>query len=151
MAAVEVQKSVALNYEPISFGTTQYPPVTNIRPSSRETVRLENETAQSLLEKPISKPIASILESILSPTPLVDGVKEEEKYGNSGDKFIGIGRTLVNGFETFSNFLNAVVDVRTYIFTYELDIELFDSLEKLGCLWLSRSLWLLISDVKLEG
>ncbi|KAK9297072.1 hypothetical protein QLX08_009092 [Tetragonisca angustula] len=110
VAAVEVQKSVALNCEPISFGTTQYPPVTNIRPSSRETVRLENETAQSLLEKPISKPIASILESILSPTPLVDGVKEEEKYGNSGDKFIGIGRTLVNGFETFSNFLNAVVD-----------------------------------------
>ncbi|XP_043527877.1 uncharacterized protein LOC122538134 isoform X2 [Frieseomelitta varia] len=110
VAAVEVQKSVALNYEPISFETTQYPPVTNIRPNSRETVRLENETAQSFLEKPISKPVASILESILSPTPLVDGVKEEEKYGNSGDKFIGIGRTLVNGFETFSNFLNAVVD-----------------------------------------
>ena len=115
---VEVQKSVALNYEPISLGTTQYPPVTNTRPSSRETVRLENETAQSLLEKPVSKPVASILESILGPTPLVDGIKEEEKYGNSGDKFIGIGRTLVNGFETFSNFLNAVVDVCIYSRVY---------------------------------
>ncbi|KAK1131092.1 hypothetical protein K0M31_017389 [Melipona bicolor] len=110
VAAVEVQKSVTLNYGPISSETTQYPPVTNVRPNSRETVRLENETAQSFFEKPVSKPGSSILESILSPTPLVDGLKEEEKYGNSGDKFIGIGQTLVNGFETFSNLLNAIID-----------------------------------------
>ncbi|XP_050582031.1 uncharacterized protein LOC126918325 [Bombus affinis] len=110
MATVVVQKSVALNYEPISSATTQYPPVTNTRPNARETVRLENENAQSLLEKPISKPIANVLESFLNPTPLVDGIREEEKYGNSGDKFIGIGRTLVDGFEKFSNFLNGVVD-----------------------------------------
>lgn len=114
MATVVVQKSVALNYESISSATTQYPPVTNTRPNARETVRLENETAQSLLEKPISKPIANVLESFLNPTPLVDGIREEEKYGNSGDKFIGIGRTLVDGFEKFSNFLNGVVDVRIF-------------------------------------
>nr|XP_033187811.1 uncharacterized protein LOC117155677 [Bombus vancouverensis nearcticus] len=110
MATAVVQKSVALNYEPISSVTTQYPPVTNTRPNARETVRLENETVQGFLEKPIPKPIANVLESFLNPTPLVDGIKEEEKYGNSGDKFIGIGRTLVDGFEKFSNFLNGVVD-----------------------------------------
>ncbi|XP_033355989.1 uncharacterized protein LOC117236809 [Bombus vosnesenskii] len=110
MATAVVQKSVALNYEPISSVTTQYPPVTNTRPNARETVRLENETAQGFLEKPIPKPIPNVLESFLNPTPLVDGIKEEEKYGNSGDKFIGIGRTLVDGFEKFSNFLNGVVD-----------------------------------------
>ncbi|XP_060817066.1 uncharacterized protein LOC132907720 [Bombus pascuorum] len=110
MATVVVRKSVALNYEPISSATTQYPPVTNTRPNARETVRLENETAQGFFEKPVSKPIANVLESFVNPTPLVDGIKEEEKYGNSGDKFIGIGRTLVNGFEKFSNFLNGVVD-----------------------------------------
>lgn len=114
MATVVVQKSVALNYEPISSATTQYPPVTNTRPNARETVRLENETAQGFLEKPISKPVAKVLESFLNPTPLVDGIKEEEKYGNSGDKFIGIGRTLVDGYEKFSNFLNGVVDVRIF-------------------------------------
>lgn len=114
MASVVVQKSVALNYEPISSATTQYPPVTNTRPDARETVRLENETAQGPLEKPISKPIAKVLESFLNPTPLVDGIREEEKYGNSGDKFIGIGRALVDGFEKFGNFLNGVVDVRIF-------------------------------------
>lgn len=107
---VTVEKSVSMNYEPIQFGTTEYPPVTNTHSSARETVRLENETAQSFFEKPISKPIANVLDTFLKPTPLVDGIKEEEKYGNSGDKFIGIGRALVTGYQEFSNFLNALVD-----------------------------------------
>lgn len=108
---VTVEKSVSMNYEPIQFGTTEYPPVTNTHSSARETVRLENETAQSLLERPISKPIANVLDSFLKPTALVDTIKEEEKYGNSGDKFIGIGRALVTGYQEFSNFLNALIDV----------------------------------------
>ncbi|CAK9819527.1 hypothetical protein ANTPLA_LOCUS10275 [Anthophora plagiata] len=104
VATVIIEKSVALDT------TTQYPPVTNTHATARETARLENETGQSLLEKPFSKPITGILESFLSPTPLVDGIKEQDKYGNSGDKFIGIGRALVSGFEGFSNFLNAIID-----------------------------------------
>ncbi|CAK9804704.1 hypothetical protein ANTQUA_LOCUS4201 [Anthophora quadrimaculata] len=104
VATVIIEKSVALDT------TTQYPPVTNTHATARETVRLENEAGQSLLEKPFSKPITGILESFLSPTPLVDGIKEQDKYGNSGDKFIGIGRALVSGFEGFSNFLNAIID-----------------------------------------
>ncbi|XP_003697009.1 uncharacterized protein LOC100870040 [Apis florea] len=105
--AVTVEKSVSMNYEPIQFGTTQYPPVTNTHSSARETARLENETAQSFFERPV----ANVLNSFLKPTPLVDSIKEEEKYGNSGDKFIGIGRALVTGYQEFSNFLNTLVDM----------------------------------------
>ena len=82
-----------------------------LTPNTRETVRLENESGQALFEKKKPNPIGGILENILRPTPIVDGIKEEQKYGNSGDKFIGIGRALVNGFEGLSNFLNALVDV----------------------------------------
>ena len=82
-----------------------------LTPNTRETVRLESETAQGILEKPLPNPIGRFLESYLRPTPLVDKIREEDKYGNNGDKFIGIGRALVGGFEGLSNFLNAVVDV----------------------------------------
>ncbi|XP_053999851.1 uncharacterized protein LOC128887691 isoform X3 [Hylaeus anthracinus] len=94
-----------------SLETIQNMPVTNTRTDTREIVRLETERAQGFLERPVYKPITGILESLFRPTPLVDGIKEQEKYGNSGDKFIGIGRALVNSFEGFSNFLNAVVDL----------------------------------------
>lgn len=96
-----------------SFEPTTYAPVTNTRPNSRETVRLESESDQALLERPLTKPFMGVFEAFFKPTPLVDGIKENEKYGNTGDKFIGIGRALVGGFEGFSNFLNSVVNVST--------------------------------------
>lgn len=80
-------------------------------PRTRETVRLEKESDQAFFERPKSNPVEGILEKFFNPTPIVDGIKENQKYGNSGDKFIGVGRALVNGFEGLSNFLNAVVDV----------------------------------------
>ncbi|XP_046421120.1 uncharacterized protein [Neodiprion pinetum] len=79
-------------------------------PTVRETVRLESENGQGFLEKPKMSYIEGVLENFLRPTPLVDGIKESEKYGNSGDRFTGIGRAIVGGYEGFSNFLNAVVD-----------------------------------------
>lgn len=79
-------------------------------PRTRETVRFENESGQSFFEKPKSNPVEGILEKFFKPTPLIDGISEHQKYGNSGDKFIGVGRALVNGFEGLSNFLNAAVD-----------------------------------------
>ena len=92
------------SYEKASFATF-------LPPRTRENVRLESETGQGILEKPKQNPVGGLLENFLRPTPIVDGIKEEQKYGNNGDKFIGIGRALVNGFEGLSNFLNAVVDV----------------------------------------
>lgn len=77
----------------------------------RETVRLENETAQAILEKRQPDNIRQFLYNMLTPRPLVDRIKEEEKYGNMGDKFMGVGRAFINGYESFSNFLNKVVDV----------------------------------------
>ncbi|XP_043484287.1 uncharacterized protein LOC122512488 isoform X2 [Leptopilina heterotoma] len=79
-------------------------------PRTRETARLENESGQSFFEKPKLNPVEGILEKFFKPTPLIDGISEDQKYGNSGDKFIGVGRALVNGFEGLSNFLNAAVD-----------------------------------------
>ncbi|XP_046743216.1 uncharacterized protein LOC124409565 isoform X1 [Diprion similis] len=79
-------------------------------PTVRETVRLESENGQGFLEKPKMSYIEGVLENFLRPTPLVDGIKESEKYGNSGDRFTGIGKAIVGGYEGFSNFLNAVVD-----------------------------------------
>lgn len=81
-------------------------------PTMRETVRLETEGGQSLLEKPQMSHVEGFLESFLRPTPLIDGIQESEKYGNSGDRFAGIGRAIVGGYEGLSNFLNTVVDVR---------------------------------------
>ncbi|XP_076548733.1 uncharacterized protein LOC143306113 [Osmia lignaria lignaria] len=106
----KVEKTELSKPQQRSIELVNQPPVINTRPDARETVRLENESAQSFFERPLPKPAAGILESFLQPTPIVDGLKEQEKYGNTGDKFIGIGRALVSGFEGFSNFLNAVVD-----------------------------------------
>lgn len=86
-------------------------PIVLFRPEQRETVRLENDTAQAILE--IRKPdnVRQTLSSFLNPTPIVDGIKEKEKYGNTGDRFIGFGRAIVIAYENLSNFLNTVVDV----------------------------------------
>ncbi|KAL6265568.1 hypothetical protein P5V15_002364 [Pogonomyrmex californicus] len=77
---------------------------------SQETVRLENETAQGILERRKPDTIRQILDSVLTPKPLLDRTKEEEKYGNSGDKFIGVGRGIINFYEYLSNLANNILD-----------------------------------------
>lgn len=81
---------------------------------TRESAKLEYESAQGILEKPKENPLRGFFEQFSRPTPIVDGIREEQKYGNNGDKFIGIGRALVNGFEGLSNFVNVVIDVRKF-------------------------------------
>lgn len=53
--------------------------------------------------------------TISQPVPILDGISEHEKYGNNGDKFDGISRSLVNGYEAFSNILNAFIQVSVSI------------------------------------
>ncbi|XP_018347753.1 PREDICTED: uncharacterized protein LOC108751826 [Trachymyrmex septentrionalis] len=84
-------------------------PIVLFQPTSQEIFRLENETAQAILEKPKPDNIRRLLDTFLTPKPLVDRIKDEEKYGNRGDKFIGIGRAFIDGYENFSNFLNNLV------------------------------------------
>ena len=54
-----------------------------------------------------------LLDTFLTPKPLVDRIKDEQKYGNRGDKFNGIERAFINGYENFSNFLNNLMEVST--------------------------------------
>lgn len=50
--------------------------------------------------------------------PIVDTISEHEKYGNNGDMFDGIARSIVNGYEAFSNLLNALIQVsKAFILT----------------------------------
>ncbi|XP_018401642.1 PREDICTED: uncharacterized protein LOC108778845 [Cyphomyrmex costatus] len=86
-------------------------PIVLVNPIPQERIRLENETAQAILERRKPDNIRQLLDSLLTPKPLVDRIKDEEKYGNRGDKFIGIGRAFVNGYENFSNFLNTLVEI----------------------------------------
>lgn len=78
--------------------------------SGKDSVHLENENKQAILERRQPDNIRQILDGLLRPTPIVDGIKEEQKYGNPGDRF-GFGRAFINSYESFSNFLNAIVDV----------------------------------------
>ncbi|CAL7936920.1 unnamed protein product [Xylocopa violacea] len=102
--ALESQSNVA----PLSAAQPETPQEQT--PLVREMAVLLNETDQAILEKPISKPITGLLESFLHRAPLVDTLKEEERYGNTG-RYTEIGRALVNGYEGFSNFLNSVIEI----------------------------------------
>lgn len=44
--------------------------------------------------------------------PIVDTIKEEEKYGNDGDR--PFDRALVSTLEKISVFVNKVIEVRTF-------------------------------------
>ncbi|KAJ8737720.1 hypothetical protein PYW08_000315 [Mythimna loreyi] len=55
--------------------------------------------------------IQGIVAGIFQPQPIVDTIREEEKYGNSGDKFYSAGKALVGGAEGVSNFVNSVLEV----------------------------------------
>ncbi|XP_018366262.1 PREDICTED: uncharacterized protein LOC108763274, partial [Trachymyrmex cornetzi] len=85
-------------------------PIGLFQPIPQEVIRLENETAQAILEKRKPDNIRQFLDTFLTPKPLVDRIKDEEKYGNRGDKYIEIGKAFINGYENFSNFLNNLVE-----------------------------------------
>lgn len=47
----------------------------------------------------------------LQPKPLIDGIKEAEKYGNEGNPLLAINKFTVGAIATGSQLLNKVVDV----------------------------------------
>ncbi|CAI6353125.1 unnamed protein product [Macrosiphum euphorbiae] len=47
--------------------------------------------------------------NFLKPLPVVDVTKEDEKYGNDGDKFNRIGRGIIGGVESVSNMLTSAL------------------------------------------
>lgn len=46
-----------------------------------------------------------------NPKPIVDTIGEYEKYGNDGSRHKKVGTKLVNGYEAFSNIINAAAEV----------------------------------------
>ncbi|XP_068158381.1 uncharacterized protein [Drosophila tropicalis] len=73
-----------------------------------ESVNLEHEAIPSkvlsLYDNSQKK-----LTDVVQPAPILDSISEHEKYGNNGDMFDGISRTIVNGYEAFSNILNTFI------------------------------------------
>ncbi|XP_039764074.1 uncharacterized protein LOC120636596 [Pararge aegeria] len=86
------------------------PPVTRLDGALLETEGIGSKILS------VKENAQNVVAGIFQPQPLVDTIKEEEKYGNTGDKFQSTGRALVNGAEGISNFVNSILEVPGKIF-----------------------------------
>ncbi|XP_023166498.2 uncharacterized protein LOC111596476 isoform X2 [Drosophila hydei] len=77
-------------------------------PKTAESVNLEHEALPSKVLSAYDK-TQQKLTDLTHPVPIVDSISEHEKYGNNGDKFENISRSIVNGYEAFSNLLNSFI------------------------------------------
>ncbi|XP_073829594.1 uncharacterized protein [Musca autumnalis] len=82
---------------------------------TRESVNLEKEGVPSKVLSVYDNSQKFIVDKT-QPVPILDTIHEHEKYGNNGDMFDGISRSLVNGYEAFSNFLNTIIQKPQQIF-----------------------------------
>ncbi|XP_005178995.2 uncharacterized protein LOC101889467 [Musca domestica] len=82
---------------------------------TRESVNLESEAIPSKVLSVYDNSQKFIADKS-QPVPILDTISEHEKYGNNGDMFDGISRSLVNGYEAFSNFLNTIIQKPQQIF-----------------------------------
>lgn len=79
--------------------------------SGRTKAVPETENKLSMLDSLYSY-AHQFVSNLFNRKPIVDTIKEHEKYGNDGDKYRSVGTAVVNGFEGLSNFLNSAVEVR---------------------------------------
>ncbi|XP_037920450.1 uncharacterized protein LOC119657563 [Hermetia illucens] len=77
--------------------------------NGRETVLLESEHPVSAILSVYDDKQKKVSD-FLNPRPIIDTISEHEKYGNEGDRFYGIGRAIVNGYEQFANFMNKLLN-----------------------------------------
>ncbi|KAH8273036.1 hypothetical protein KR018_000958, partial [Drosophila ironensis] len=77
---------------------------------TRESVNLEQEAIPSKVLS-VYDNSQKKLADLSQPVPILDTISEHEKYGNNGDMFDGISRSIVNGYEAFSNLLNTFIQV----------------------------------------
>ncbi|XP_068620024.1 uncharacterized protein [Battus philenor] len=85
-------------------------PVTTLEGALLETEGLGSKTLS------IKDNIHNVAAGIFQPKPLVDTIREEEKYGNNGDKFYSTGRAIVSGAESFSTLVNSVLEIPSRLF-----------------------------------
>ncbi|KAF2894333.1 hypothetical protein ILUMI_11841 [Ignelater luminosus] len=79
------------------------------RPKGRERAVLEHPTWINQKDS-VYDYAQQAVANFFHPKPIIDTIEEHEKYGNTGDKFRPIGNAIVEGYEGFSNFLNAAAD-----------------------------------------
>ncbi|XP_001354843.4 uncharacterized protein [Drosophila pseudoobscura] len=93
----------------VSEATTGFKiPLLSKPAQTAESVNLEQEAIQSKVLSAYENSHKKVAE-LSQPVPILDTISEHEKYGNSGDMFDGISRTIVNGYEAFSNLLNTLI------------------------------------------
>ncbi|XP_072931100.1 uncharacterized protein [Epargyreus clarus] len=80
-------------------------PVTTLEGALLETEGLGSKTLS------VKENVQGVVAGLFQPQPIVDTIKEEEKYGNDGDKFYSTGRALIGGATTVSNFVNSILEV----------------------------------------
>lgn len=81
-------------------------------PKTREDVRLETESGQSLFERRNPKYINGILMNVVRAEPVVDNTHDErDKFGNIGNTFGSVPKTLVTGVEGLGNLLDRIARV----------------------------------------
>ncbi|XP_017480108.1 PREDICTED: uncharacterized protein LOC108369496 [Rhagoletis zephyria] len=73
-----------------------------------ESVNLEKEAIPSKIYSTYDQTQKKVAD-LANLEPIVDTISEHEKYGNNGDMFDGLARSIVNGYEAFSNILNAFI------------------------------------------
>ncbi|XP_069697362.1 uncharacterized protein [Periplaneta americana] len=81
---------------------------TSSKPVVDEGDRTRKESDSST---PALRYIQSLLVNVLQPQPIVDTIKEEDKYGNDGEKLGQVGRSIVGGVEKITNFISSTVDL----------------------------------------
>ncbi|KAL0852220.1 hypothetical protein ABMA28_000438 [Loxostege sticticalis] len=81
------------------------PPVTTLEGALLETEGIGSKKIS------VKDNLHQVVAGLFQPKPVVDTIKEEEKYGNHGDKFYNVGRAVVSGAEGVSNFVNSVLEV----------------------------------------
>ncbi|XP_041986591.1 uncharacterized protein LOC121738527 isoform X2 [Aricia agestis] len=59
----------------------------------------------------IKENLGNVAAGIFKPKPIVDIIEEEDKYGNTGDKFYNVGRALVNGSSKVSTYVNTLLEI----------------------------------------
>ncbi|XP_023719257.2 uncharacterized protein LOC111870877 [Cryptotermes secundus] len=88
---------------------------TSISPTSKTSAPVVDSGDRTRVElesnKPALKYFQTLLVDVLQPQPILDTIREEEKYGNDGEKLGQIGRSIVSGVTKFTSFLGSTVDL----------------------------------------
>lgn len=102
------RKNIKLDYEISPLATSVSSTSTSRAPvvDSGDRTRVEFER-----NKPALKYFQTLLVDVLQPKPILDTIREEEKYGNDGEALGQVGRTIVGGVTKFTNFLSSTVDL----------------------------------------